>query len=162
MWGRKDEEYIADICAVSRRSLTEEEHRLFTMHMVNGLEWHECIGKLQISRGNFFHEVYRIEQKLGRVFAELMPYALYPLDEYFGGVTRVEGPDPVDRPPYIPWEPEAAETDDKNRSSVPQPQDRRHLLPHSRKFDAPQAEGLPVPTPADLMPLAQFAAAAGD
>jgi hypothetical protein len=41
-----------------------------------------------MDRGNFFHEVYRIEQRLGRVFRELQPYGLYPLDEYFGGATR--------------------------------------------------------------------------
>jgi len=29
MWGRKDEEYIADFCLVSRRALDDFEHRLF-------------------------------------------------------------------------------------------------------------------------------------
>jgi len=41
-----------------------------------------------MDRGVFFHHIYRIQQKLGRVFRELTPYALYPLDEYFGGTTR--------------------------------------------------------------------------
>src|SRR5260370_25145862 len=27
-WGRKDQEYMADFCLVSRRTLTESEHRL--------------------------------------------------------------------------------------------------------------------------------------
>jgi hypothetical protein len=43
-----------------------------------------------MERGDFFHAVYRIEQRLGRVFAELEPYALYPLSEYFGGIIRKE------------------------------------------------------------------------
>jgi hypothetical protein len=43
-----------------------------------------------MDRGAFFHAVYRIEQRLGRVFAELEPYALYPLSEYFGGMIRKE------------------------------------------------------------------------
>jgi hypothetical protein len=43
-----------------------------------------------MDRGSFFHEVYRIQRKLGRVFRELEPYALYPLDEYFGGSVRKE------------------------------------------------------------------------
>jgi hypothetical protein len=34
--------------------------------------------------------VYRIEAKLGKVFRELQPYSLYPLDEYFHG--RTENP----------------------------------------------------------------------
>jgi hypothetical protein len=41
-----------------------------------------------MDRGNFFHEIYRIQQKLGRVYRELEPYALYPLDEYFGGTYK--------------------------------------------------------------------------
>jgi hypothetical protein len=43
-----------------------------------------------MDRGTFFHSIYRIEQRLGRVFAELEPYALYPLSEYFGGMIRKE------------------------------------------------------------------------
>ena len=27
--------------------------------------------------------MYRVEEKLGRVFAELAPYPLFPLEEYF-------------------------------------------------------------------------------
>jgi hypothetical protein len=43
-----------------------------------------------MDRGTFFHSIYRIEQRLGRVFAELQPYALYPVSEYFGGMIRKE------------------------------------------------------------------------
>src|ERR1051326_5093579 len=80
-WGRKDEEYIADFCLVSRRSLTEFEHRLFRYHYILGADWKLCSRRLGIDRGNFFHAIYRIEQKLGRVFRELEPYSLFPLDE---------------------------------------------------------------------------------
>jgi hypothetical protein len=45
-----------------------------------------------MDRGSFFHTVYRIEQSLGRVFCELEPYALYPLDEYFGGIVQRKPP----------------------------------------------------------------------
>jgi hypothetical protein len=48
--------------------------------------------KLDTDRGSFFHEVYRIEQKLGKVFRELEPHALYPVDEYFNGKGRYEKP----------------------------------------------------------------------
>lgn len=41
-----------------------------------------------MDRGSFFHDVYRIEQKLGKTFRELEPYALFPLDEYFNGTGR--------------------------------------------------------------------------
>ncbi len=91
-WGRKDEEYIADFCLVSRRSLDEFEYRLFRYHFVLGADWKLCCRRLGIERGNFFHAVYRIEQKLGRVFRELEPYSLFPLDEYFQGPSRSRRP----------------------------------------------------------------------
>lgn len=87
-FGRKREEYMADFCLISRRSLTESEHRLFRYHFLLGADWILCTRKLGINRGNFFHAVYRIEQKLGRVFRELQPYPLFPLDDYFNGPSR--------------------------------------------------------------------------
>ncbi len=43
-----------------------------------------------MERGAFFHEAYRIEQKLGRTFRELKPFALFPIDEYFNSTGRQE------------------------------------------------------------------------
>jgi hypothetical protein len=87
-WGRKDEEYSADFCLVSKRTLTEFEHRIFRYHFLMGADWKLCCRKLKMDRGNFFHAVYRIEQKLGRVFRELEPYALFPVNDYFHGPTK--------------------------------------------------------------------------
>ena len=87
-WGRKDEEYIADFCLVTRRTLTEAEHQLFRYHFLLGADWRLCTRKLKMDRGNFFHSVYRIEQKLGKVFRELQPYPLFPLSDYFHGPSR--------------------------------------------------------------------------
>ena len=88
-WGRKDEEYIADFFLVSRRTLSDSEFRLFRFHFMLGADWKLCTRKLGMDRGNFFHSIYRIEQKLGRVFRELEPYSLFPLDEYFHGPARM-------------------------------------------------------------------------
>jgi len=88
VWGRRDEEYIADFCLVSKRFLEDDEYRLFRFHFLLGADWKLCCRQLKMERGVFFHAIYRIQQKLGRVFRELRPYALYPLDEYFGGATR--------------------------------------------------------------------------
>ena len=93
IWGRKDEEYVADFCLVSRRVLDEEEYRIFKFHYLLGADWKLCCRRLNMDRGTFFHHVYRIQQKLGKVFRELEPYALYPLDEYFGGTVRRELPE---------------------------------------------------------------------
>ncbi len=87
-WGHKDEEYMADFVLIARRTLTEEEQRVFKYHFLLGADYRLCCRKLHIERGNFFHVVYRIEQKLGRVFRELEPYSLYPVDEYYNGERR--------------------------------------------------------------------------
>lgn len=84
-WARKDEEYAADFCLVSKRTLDETEYQIFKFHFLLGADWKLCCRRLKMDRGNFFHAVYRIQQKLGRVYRELQPYALFPLDEYFGG-----------------------------------------------------------------------------
>ena len=92
VWGLKEEEYTADFCLVSRRSLSLREHRIFRFHYLLGADWKLCCQKLNVDRGAFFHEIYRIEQKLGRVFRELEPHALFPVDEYFNGTGRYDKP----------------------------------------------------------------------
>jgi hypothetical protein len=54
-----------------------------------------------MERGNFFHAVYRIQQQLGLVFRETKPFALFPLDEYFGGSIRKALPGPFPPPSKI-------------------------------------------------------------
>jgi hypothetical protein len=88
----KDEEYVADFCLVSRRALSLREHRIFRYHYLLGADWKLCCQKLNTDRGSFFHEIYRLEQKLGRVFRELEPHALFPVDEYFNYTGRQEKP----------------------------------------------------------------------
>ena len=103
-WGRKDEEYIADFSLVARRALDDFEYKLFRYHFLLGADWKLCSRRLGIARGNFFHAVYRIEQKLGRVFRELQPYSLYPVDEYFHGPARPwsRNPDGAKGPSKVP------------------------------------------------------------
>lgn len=90
VWGLKNEEFMADFCLVSRRTLDENQYKIFTNHFLLGADWKLCCRKLGMERGAFFHEVYRIEQKLGRTFRELEPFALFPLDEYFNSTIRRE------------------------------------------------------------------------
>lgn len=81
-----NEEYSADFVLVAKRVLAGNEQQLaiFKFHFLMGASWEACCRRLQISRGEFFHEVYRLEEKLGRAFRELEPYRLFPVDEYFG------------------------------------------------------------------------------
>lgn len=87
-WGRKDEEYMADFCLVARRTLTDAEYRIFKYHFLLGADWRLCCRRLNIDKGLFFHVLYRIESKLGRIFRELQPYCLYPLSDYFASARR--------------------------------------------------------------------------
>ena len=84
-WGRKDEEYVADFCLVTRRTLNDSDYRIFKYHFLLGADWRMCCRKLNMDRGTFFHLLYRIEAKLGRMYRELQPYGLFPIYDYFEG-----------------------------------------------------------------------------
>jgi hypothetical protein len=87
-YSRKREEFMADFCLVSRRTLEDIEHKIFRAHYLLGADWRFCCRQLKLDKGTFFHHVYEIERRLGRVFAELTPYALYPVAEYFAATER--------------------------------------------------------------------------
>lgn len=84
-WALKNEEFMADFTLVSRRVLADDPVSLdiFKWHFLLGGDWMLCCAKLGLDRGAFFHEVYRMQQRLGRAFRELAPHALFPLDQYF-------------------------------------------------------------------------------
>src|SRR5450432_2655724 len=84
---------MADFFLVSKRHLDETEFKLFRFHFLLGADWKLCCRQLNMDRGTFFHAVYRVQQKLGRIFRELEPYALFPLDEYFGCTITKSLPD---------------------------------------------------------------------
>ena len=92
-WGRKEEEYVADFLLVSKRHLNPDEYQVFRYYFLLGADTTLCCRRLGMERGNFYHMVYRIMRRLGRVYRELKPYALYPLDEYFYGRTENQTPD---------------------------------------------------------------------
>ena len=81
---RKKEEYMADFCLIAQRTLSELENKVLRFYFLLGADWKMCARHLRMDRGNFFHLVYRVEEKLGRAYAETQPYALFPLDDYFG------------------------------------------------------------------------------
>lgn len=84
MYSLKGSEYIADFTLVVKRVLGRPVDReIFRLHFLDGLDWRSCCRLIGIDRGNFFHAIYRIEQRAGRALAEVKPYPLYPLREYF-------------------------------------------------------------------------------
>jgi hypothetical protein len=87
-YSRKDEEYCADFVSLARRNLSPQEYQIFRFHFLLGADWKLCCGRLQMSRGLFFHAVYRIQKKLGRVYRETRPYPLFPVYEYFDEIKQ--------------------------------------------------------------------------
>jgi len=76
-------EFVADFDLIARRRLDSKERRILYEHILGDLTANELAPRLGMSRGNFFHAVYRIMARLGAAFAETRPYPLYPVDEYF-------------------------------------------------------------------------------
>jgi hypothetical protein len=87
-YGRKREEFMADFCLTTRRVLTDDEYTIFRYTYLLGADCQLCASRLGLDRGDYYQMLYRIQIKLGREFADLKPYALYPVDEYFGGPVR--------------------------------------------------------------------------
>jgi len=85
---RKREDYCADFYLVAKRALAADLWPVFRAYFLEGCDWKTGTKITKLSRGLFFHGVYRIEKTLGRTFLTLKPYALFPLDEYFYGTRR--------------------------------------------------------------------------
>lgn len=83
-YGRKNEEYLADFVCIAKRTLSPTEYKVFYYHFLKRMQWKTAAPLCQLQRGNFFHNVYLVEQKLGNIFLSLEPYGLYPIREYFG------------------------------------------------------------------------------
>jgi hypothetical protein len=101
MYSRKNEEFCADFELLARRTLDPGDLKIFRLHFLWGADFRYCCRALKLNRGLFFHAVYRIEQKLGKVYRTTRPYSLFPLDEYFGGVSGQE-PIPDAQPADFP------------------------------------------------------------
>lgn len=91
MYGLKSAEFIADFCGVARRTLSDDEYRLFRFFFLLGADWKQCCRILGRScttnndKKNFFFKAHGIERKLGIAFRTLQPYPLWPTADYFEG-----------------------------------------------------------------------------
>jgi hypothetical protein len=60
------------------------EAELFRLYVKQGLNWKVCAKRLGVDeRRSFWRLVYVMQAKLGRIYADLRPYPLHPLDDYF-------------------------------------------------------------------------------
>jgi hypothetical protein len=69
-----------DFELAAERNLRPLALRVFRARFVDRGDWRQCCAVLRISRGEFFHEVYWLEERLGR---ELLRRGIFPLYEYF-------------------------------------------------------------------------------
>jgi hypothetical protein len=92
VYTRALEDFMADFCLVSRRVLDDLEYRLFRFHFLLGGDAKLCCRRLGLSRWMYFSQLRRLQQKLGRTFAELEPFSLYPVEQYFRNPVRKEAP----------------------------------------------------------------------
>jgi predicted DNA-binding protein (UPF0251 family) len=83
-YGRKREEFKADFVIVARRALDVTQYEAFKLYFIEGLGCRACSLRMQVETAVFYRLVYRIERILGKAYAEVKPYALYPLAGYFG------------------------------------------------------------------------------
>ncbi len=83
VYGFKDQEFLADFISITRRTLNEIEFRIFSSYYLNNIDYQQLCIRHRLSKGNFFHLVYRIQMKLGQAFRSTKPYPIYPVDEYF-------------------------------------------------------------------------------
>ena len=91
-FARRNEDFMADFTLIAKKTLTPAEHKAFRMHYLLGADWSLCCRYMGLTRGNYFHLVYHVEEKLGRAFASVQPYALYPTSDYFGFGSVRQGP----------------------------------------------------------------------
>jgi hypothetical protein len=101
--GRKRQEYCADVYLCAKRTLQNQvDWDLFRFHYLLSADWKLCARRMGLNRERkqFFDLCYRIEERLGKVFMELAPFALWPVDEYFSITDR-----PVDVSPFPVPEP---------------------------------------------------------
>jgi len=88
-------EYLADFELVARRTLRDQplEYEVFWYSCLQRLPWRVCVHLISrnlgqpLSRGNFFHVLYRTEERLGQAFLELRPYSVLPC-QYFSVRSR--------------------------------------------------------------------------
>jgi hypothetical protein len=84
-YSRPPEEFLADVIATARKTLTADQFAVFDLHHLKKFTWHACSRILGFrDRGVFFHELYRVQAILGSAFRDA---ALHPVRDYLSLTT---------------------------------------------------------------------------
>jgi len=87
MYGRPNEEYVADFCLLGKRALANRpvELQIFTFCFLLGVERTLCARRLKIPMGLFNSTYYRTQELVGLSFRGDTEPGIFPIDSYFGG-----------------------------------------------------------------------------
>ncbi len=75
-----DRLYCADFDLSAKYTLTPRERQAFIAYFEAGEDWRLSSARLGLNRGDWWHWVYQVEQRLGRALWER---EIFPLHEYF-------------------------------------------------------------------------------
>jgi len=75
-------EFRADVELIARRWLDDAHLAVFRACYIDNLEGPPAYARAHQSRGAFYNHLYRLQAHLGRIFAELQPYGLFPPHAY--------------------------------------------------------------------------------
>jgi hypothetical protein len=59
-------DFLADFDLLVADHMADREREIFALHFSGGADWKECCRRLGMDRGSFFHDLYRIERRIGR------------------------------------------------------------------------------------------------
>jgi hypothetical protein len=80
--GIKRAEYVADWERIAATSLARGQQKLLRLHFIEERRWQDCLVPLDLDKGEFWHEAYRVQERMGKALAEA---GLWPVGSYFGG-----------------------------------------------------------------------------
>ena len=91
-YGMKEREFAADFKRVAQAACTRDQWRVLDLARFRDVEYEYGMRLTGLTRGDWFHRLYEAEAAVGAACYELLPYGLYPLDQYFSSRNIPEQP----------------------------------------------------------------------
>ena len=82
-YGMKEREFAADFQRVAQAACTTDQWRVLDLARFHDVEYERGVCLTGLTRGDWFHRLYEAEAAVGAACYEMLPYGLYPLDQYF-------------------------------------------------------------------------------
>ncbi len=75
-------EFLADFDIAARKCLAKEDLLILEHHFIQRGEWKRGLALTKLNRGDYYHRVYAVAERMGGYLATLKPFALYPTPAY--------------------------------------------------------------------------------